>query len=148
MEECAEARNFVEFVVSRETELREALYNQVDALQKENRRYKQKLAVFEIAFGSDVGLFPPPLCTTFVQFCRTARYDEIRARPNYLAYGRGKLSVLYFERAVRTYTELKGYFTFGEMMSILEQFGDSVCDISQGIDLSWSEECLVVRELS
>lgn len=147
MEDCAEARNFVELVVSRETELREALYNQVDVLQKDVLRYKQKLTAFELAFGSDVGLFPPPLCTTFVQLCRAAQYDEIHARSDYLAYGRGKLSVLYFERAVRTYTELKGYFTYKEMMIILEQFGESVLDISQGIELSWSEECLVVHEL-
>jgi hypothetical protein len=146
MEDCAEAREFVDFVVSRETELRKALYNKVDGLQKDVHRYKQKLAVFELAFGSDVGLFPPPLCSTFVQFCRAAQYDEIQARSEYLAYGRGKLSVLYFERVVRTYTELKGYFTYEEMMKILEQFGESVMNISQGIDLSWSDECLVVHE--
>lgn len=145
MDDCAEARNFVEFVVSRETQLRDALYDQIANLQSELREAQNKLSVFQLAFGKHVGLFPPPLCPSFVNLCRDAQYDEIRAQSDALAFGRGVLSVQYFERVVRTYTDNKGFFTYGDMMRVLEDIPNDAVDITNGARFTWAQECLIVH---
>ena len=147
MDDCAEAREFVNVVISRETQLREDLYNEIASLKQTVQTSGNKLTIFKMAFGNDVGLFPPPLCPRFVDYCRKKQYDEIRARSNYMAYGRGILSVLYFERVMRTHTQKKGFFTYEDVLKVLDHVAEhAVITISGGVRFTWANECLVVHE--